>query len=1305
MKTLFSSDHEKGSKCGFGRKAAVSIIVFHRILSPGLEREMHENTEFVPGFICAQHRMGLSEGVIHGSVLISDISGFTGLTESLFALQKHGAERLSHILNGLFTGMIDAVHRHGGFVASFAGDAFTSVFPGDDGSGAYECSQEIRHLVSGKEEDHITGITTGIDAGDIQWNIYGSGPFTYLFSGEAVKRAAFCQAAACTGEISIASGVCEPGRPPGPSHTRKSCGSLTELFVHKDFIAEAGSPEFRDVASVFTGFSDIDDMDGFTDTIIRTAQEYGGYFNLLDCGDKGNIVLTIFGAPLSSGKNARRSVNFAMEIRERYGAKTRSGITYGRVFAGFIGSAGVRGHYTVIGDKVNTAARLMEICPPGEIRISGEMGRSAGTLFQLERFPGPPARGILGAPPCYSVSGRAARSAGPLFQGGFFGRESELGAILSFAEKTRSENRTGVLLVAGEAGMGKTRLLWETRQLLEDNAAVYLKCDEILAKSLNPIETFFEEVFGTSGLEDPNVSEEAFEKSFIELTGTPGYHGEKLKKLKHVVKGFMGIHESPEYISLDGKSRLDNTILSFVHLAGLIAGNRRPFIVVDDFQWADPDTLSALKDIFTQMDIDHPLIALLYRPSPGARAEDAVPPNSPELSIVLTPMEKHHQMDLLESSLPRPPSETLRRTIAEKAEGNPFYMEQMLKYLVDRKLLDFTGELAELTSHTVQLPGSIIEVIISRVDALEEEIRQTVKRASVLGRSFNTRVLSEMRRGIPIEGHLSTASEAGLWNRVSELQYIFSHGLIRDAVYGMQMEGQLSKLHLLAGEIIEELYGDDERMYTDLSYHFEKSGRKASMLEYTLKAAVYARDNFRNREAVEMYQKYIANQPDPSKVNDARLKLAGVYELIADWQEALNLYDKVIYSSETDRSHLAEALNGKGFLRHRMAENGEALECLSLAEKAFAELGDGIRLAHVRNNIGTVYIDLNRYDVAISVLESALARSQKDDEESRELVMYICSNLGLIYQRMNHLEKAEGYFRKSIEATAPFNRRRNIALLNLGNVKYLQSKVNEAETIYRETMEIAGEMGDRHVVRVLMNNIAAIHSARGEFTQALEMYEEALNLAQRMNDRKGMRLLNQSIGEIRSFLGDYTGSEQYLAKAVEIAEELGDERALGSALGKTGQMLMMKGDNSRALERLREAVRFSTNAGDLQNAWEFMFAMASVIRCSDNAAGLPEIAESMEDIPESRVDTMNLWRLPIVRMWVEKASGNPERALEIAEDTVKRFPGTEGEALAWLTCFEITGNHTHRENSLRAYTAVHADNPIAFYREIIDSLS
>jgi len=331
---------------------------------------------FIPSFIGRQYSLGETKGTFRGSVLISDISGFTSLTESLFMLRKKGAEQLSEILNSIFDRMIRAVYFGDGFVVNFAGDAFTAVFPGDDGDMAWRAACAIRtsvpETVTAASGKYRSGIRSGISTGDIHWNIFGSGPFTYLINGETVIEAAAREASALTGEIIMATAVCDSVAdltPLDPDEFMnsdpafaKECRAIDRdiecKFVHPDYIARMYAPEFRDVASVFTGFSDIEDMNGFVDALIRTGAEYGGYFNLLDCGDKGNMVLTLFGAPVTLEKNAARSVNFAVALRERFGDKVRSGITYGRVFAGFIGSPFLRGHYTVIGDKVNTAARL-----------------------------------------------------------------------------------------------------------------------------------------------------------------------------------------------------------------------------------------------------------------------------------------------------------------------------------------------------------------------------------------------------------------------------------------------------------------------------------------------------------------------------------------------------------------------------------------------------------------------------------------------------------------------------------------------------------------------------------------------------------------------------------------------------------------------------------------------------------------------------------------------------------------------------------------------------------------------------------
>lgn len=1284
---------------------------------------------FIPAFIAEQFRLGLRSGSFRGSVLISDLSGFTGLTESLFSLRKKGAERLSEILNGLFESMIGSVHSRGGFVVSFAGDAFTAVFPGDDGGAALAAAEEIRagvpESVSSGSGFHRIGMRSGVDRGWVAWHIYGSGPHTYLFSGSTVRNAAAAEARAATGDILTGEGMASSGEVvsigPGEDDSAFSLPppstleGMEELFVHPDYIAKAASPEFRDVASVFTGFDGIEDMDVFLDTVVSSAREYGGYFNLLDCGDKGNVILTLFGAPLTSGRSITRSVNFAQSLREIYGTGVRTGITYGRVFAGFIGSPGIRGHYTVIGDWVNTAARLMEGCPPGGIRISEEMARAVGGDFRLESICGLSMKGLSGKHSCFGVMGRVAGSTEALFENRFIGRDGELRGIADLLRRAASEERMSALLLTGEAGIGKTRLLYQAKSEVPDSCLVYLKCDEILSKSLNPIETFFEEVLGTAGHEDGEVSDSVFERNFRRIVGdreTSGgeaaYSAEELTRLKYVIRGFLGIEEDEEYRSLDARSRFDNTILAFMHLMKLLAGGRRLFIAIDDFQWVDEDTRSVLHDLFVQLQIDAPVICILIRPFQGPSPLELLPEGAVTLRIDLGSLRDSEQLELIGASLPCPPSDGLRRAIEEKAEGNPFYIEQMIMYLLDNELLECGGGIAELTSSKVRLPGSIVEVIISRIDALEADIRRTVKHAAVLGRRFNVRVLSGMLGGEPVDPHLLTGTEARIWSRLSELQYIFRHALIRDSVYEMQLESQLSRLHLLAGEIIEDIYPGDERMFSDLSYHFERCGQLRRMLKYTLLAADYAYDNYRNREAIEMYRKYIDAQTDVTRSRDALLRLGEVYELLGEWDTALSVFRRVMeYAGEAERTDMyVYALNRTGFIHHRMGDNEEAMDCFRRAEGYYEERGDRLSLAKVYNNIGTVHIDRNRAEEAKEYFSRALSTLEPlpEDKDLLEVTMFTYNNLGLIHQKLGDLESAAGCYEKSMKTAERTSSRRNLAALNFGNIMYLQGKVDEAEKFYRKAIGDAEKVGNRHVVRVLLNNLAAISTARGDYSGAQDLFQEALILARSMNDRKGIRLLNQNIGEIKFYLGDYESSMSFLRSAVLTAEELGDRRAMGTAHGKLGLTTCLRNLPEEARPHLEKAVEFSVEAGDMTSAHEFMFFLARVYLDLEDPDRLRETIQRMKAVPERLVQLDNRWYTQTAVMLFESYMGNRDEAEAMAAGIAETFPDTEGEALARITMFRSTGRASEVEEAVRVYRKLHDSQPMAYYLERIGYL-
>lgn len=1286
---------------------------------------------YVPAFIMEHYSMGVTAGSMEGSVLVSDVSGFTGLTESLFSMEKRGAEMLSRTLNGMFQEMIDSVYSFRGFIASFAGDAFTAVFPGDDGTAATGAAELIRSRIPASVPsgtgDRPIGIKSGIAAGRIHWNIYGSGPRTYLFSGTAVTEAAGAQTTASSGGIVFHgcgtgtgslqrdgnAGTGEPGA--HPSRSGMSTEEIDAGFVHPECVSMAESPEFRDVVSVFTGFTDIGDMDRFVDDVYRISGEYGGYFDLIDCGDKGSLILTVFGAPRTAGRSVDRALGYALALRELYGHHLRTGAAYGRVFAGFIGSPGSRGHYTVIGDRVNSAARLMQMAIHGEIRVTRDTASIASEPFLFAPAETGTRTDDPGSDTCLMVLGRKAGSSRPVFEGRFVGRTMELGSAERFLKETMEGGTMGAILISGEAGIGKTRLAERLLAGAEDCRPVYLKCDGILAKSLNPIETFFSEVFGTAGLEEGRTSREVFERSFEELMGTAcgdevsSYSAAELRRLKFAVKGFLGIEETEDYLELDPRSRFDNTILAFLHLVRMMSGGKRSILIVDDLQWMDPDTYSVLGDLFGQMDIDAPVICLLTRPSGGPDPSCLLPEDTRVLRIDLDPLPESEQLELLLDTLPCPPSDGLLRVISERAEGNPFYMEQMIMYLLDRGLVEYRDGSAELGAADSSLPGSIYEIIMSRIDSLEAEVRRTVRNASVLGRRFDVRVLSRMLIGSPVDLHLRTGVEARIWESLTRLQYIFSHALIREAVYGVQMEANLSRMHLLAADVIEELFPDDARMYADLSYHLEKSGRTERMLKYTLLAAEYAYENFRNREALEMYGRYLRHETDRQRYMNALLRQGEVHELLGEWETALACFQRVIdwALTEEHRDLVAYATNRKGFIKHRMGDNEEALECFRRAEAEFGRIGDDLSLAKVYNNIGTVFIDRNELERAREYLEMALEvnEAHPDEHSCIEGVVFGYNNLGLVHQKEGELDKAAECYRRSMVSAEGISSRRNLAALNFGNILYLQGNVDEAEKYYRIAMENVEKVGNRHVVRVLLNNLASIQAARGDFGRALEIYGEALALARSMNDRKGMRLLNQNMAEILFFLGEDDEAEAGFVEAGRIAEDLKDDRGIGSASGKLGITVLLRGQAQRSLEHLEKGVEFSIRAGDTAYASEFLFYLARARLRLGMTGGLDEVLRRIEGLPQDRVPPDQRWYAPVVGMLASFSCGSDAGAMGAALSIVRDFQGTEGEAFARLVMHGMTGDGRELARAREIYGELHESNPISYYRRRIEELA
>ncbi len=1288
---------------------------------------MNINANLIPEFIADKFKEHKFKGTIKGTVLFCDISGFTILTETLFVAGKSGAEQLSDIMTGLFSFMSDSVYHNHGFIANFAGDAFTAIFPDDNGLNACFTAEYIRRFfpksIDLHNEEFPIAVKSGISFGDIEWYIFGNSPYSYVFKGKPVNNAAKNEHKADADTIIIDSSVLQTAEQNGFVINEGNdiisiadyngdievitpvkeiiSNELQSKFLHKDIIDKINSPEIRNILPVFVSFKDNTTFSNehYINSIREIARKYGGYFNLLDYGDKGNIIFILFGAPLTHEGITIHAVDSLNEIRKLFGSSIKAGITHGRAYTGYIGSE-YRGTYTAIGDKVNIAARFMQNADWGSIWISEDIGRTISTVYMIEYMGNMEFKGKSANIHFYKLLEPVSRTVEFNYENIFVGREAELNKLRKMFNNLVNNNIKNIAYINGDAGIGKTRLFYEAqKECISHCHTVYIKCDEVLRKSLNPIEYFFTNIFNIQ--QSNNSSYKTFSDafhSFIDSIDDSSDLSESLKaQLRdnmHIISGFLNIENNEAYYNLDAKARFDNIVLTFSNTISLMSLMKPIILVMDDIQWLDEDTSSILNKFITQISNYPVSIVFLSR---DALEMSNIEETLNNFSIINMNLESLNDDDteiLIEKELPYPPNRDLLMLIKSKTEGNPFYIEQICLFLMEKDFISFRDNVSVLRNADIDLPQGISGVIISRIDSLSHNLKETIHHASVLGRNFNKNILSRMLRQ-SIDASLLEGQNEKIWNSLSSIQYIFRHTLIRDTAYEMQLEKRLKDIHALAADIMEDDYGNDEHFYSDLSYHYFKAGNNDKMLPYTEKAIKYAIENYRNEEALVLIRRYIDTTTDIDKKMRMIMKIGEVYEVQAKWKEAIELYRAPLdYFQNRDPLLYADCLNRTGFIKHRLGEHEEAIKIHNTTLIMYEELDYHVGIAGSINNIAIAYMALNESKKAMKYLIRTLdfLKDRMETKELKKIYMYAENNLGLLNLRLGNIDTAEENFNESIAISDMIHEKRSIAYLNLGNVMYLKNRIDDAEKQYNLAMKNAIAVGDRHVARVLMNNIGSIYTMKHEYEKAQKQYLDALKIAEELGDRDGMRVLNNNLGDIAMYLGKFDIAMDYFKIALNIAVDTGDIRAQGSVNGCIGILEFWNGNYIIAEEKISKAIKLTRESNHLSYTLQFIYYMILIQLKMNNNEYAQKLFEEFNSIPDKFLNINEKWYRPFIEAKLESLI-NKDNAVKIYSDIILQYKGMEAEARSLKELFFITGNDEYRIKYIKAFTDLHNKDP------------
>lgn len=602
-------------------------------------------------------------------------------------------------------------------------------------------------------------------------------------------------------------------------------------------------------------------MSGAYQHITAPIDRYQGTVSLL----MGDAALGLFGAPTAHEDDPQRAVlaaleildrirSFQEEVRRQHGLdfQVRLGVSTGPVVVGQVGSS-VATEYTAMGDAVNVAARMQQSADPGTVRISGDTYRFIAPAFEVESLGELEVKGRKDAVSAYRVLGpksEPTRSRGisgvsaPLI-----GREREFSELTAALDRLR-DGRGQIVCLIGEAGLGKTRLLEEARaRWLEQSPPDTWEQTQgsafDTARPYGLFQSFARDLFDIDLNDPPDVIHQKIDSSLRASGASEEAIALCSVALERIIAAKV-LHDSPEFPA----DAIKKDIYDIVYPAWRAYAARTPAVMVlDDLHWSDRasvDLLMYLFDLVNQVPI---LFLCAFRPereSPAWQvkliAETAYPHRYTE--IALAPLQRDEADQLLSTLLRIAdlPSE-LRQLILRKTEGNPYFVEEVVRSLIDQGVVYRTDDglrwKADTEVRDISIPDTLQALLIARIDRLDRETRSTLQLASVIGRSFYHRVLLAISdSALSLDQHLSVLERVELVResvRTPELEYIFKHELCRDAAYNSILLRRRRELHRQVGEAMERLFADRvEENAHRLARHFEAAGDPERAIRYFL---------------------------------------------------------------------------------------------------------------------------------------------------------------------------------------------------------------------------------------------------------------------------------------------------------------------------------------------------------------------------------------------------------------------------------------------------------------------------------------
>jgi class 3 adenylate cyclase/tetratricopeptide (TPR) repeat protein len=825
--------------------------------------------------------------------------------------------------------------------------------------------------------------------------------------------------------------------------------------------------------------------------ILGEVHRYEGTINQF----LGDGVMALFGAPIAHEDHAQRAVHASLgmqRVLQGYGAelqrtrgitfRVRMGLNTGLVVVGSIGD-NLRMDYTAVGDTTNLAARMLSLAEPGQIVIAEDTHRAVSGYFVTQPLGERAIKGKAAPVNAYEVV--RARGLRTRLEVGaergltpFVGREHELALLQERWAEARA-GRGQVVFLMGEAGIGKSRLLLEFQRRLADAPVTWLtgRCISYGKEmAYLPIIDLLKHNFQVEeGDDDATIS--------AKIEQGMGALGAELQPAIPHVKYLLSVPPGDDAVLRMDAQQRRLKLFEALRAMMLQGGQRRPLVLaIEDLHWIDKTSEEVLLHLADSIPAAQVLLLMTYRPG----YENPFGERTYTTRIGLRTLSDRDSLRLAAGMLAMaevPPE--LRDLIIRKAEGNPFFLEEVLKSLLEVGALRQHDGRYMLTKHVseIYVPNTIHDVIMARIDRLEETPKRALQLASVIGREFTVRLLERISDvHAQLEHFLQELKVLEFIYERSfypELAYMFKHALTHDVAYNSLLMQRRKELHRLIAMAIEELYAERlPESYEMLAYHYERGEVWEKALEYLVKAGQKAQQTYANQEALDHYSRALdvcerlGEAVEPATRMTIYAGKGAVHLLLSEFRASIEAHQRLLEVTRElkDRNKESEALYQIGFGFFWAHEFEKSLEFSCQAQALASEISNQHILAASLFVIAMVHAMTGKLDEATHGIEQALRVSREVGDKGHE----------------------------------------GFSLAQRGTLHNWKGEYKQALRLMEQGFTIAHGHDLQLVMLWLLWLKGLIHGGQGEYAAALAALQDALTLSDRLGDKVWKcRLLNQ----------------------------------------------------------------------------------------------------------------------------------------------------------------------------------------------------